>query len=122
MREILFKARATFDGKWIMGDLLQVRGSLVIHHCVNGRRVSDWVHDKTVCQYAWLTDKNGAKVFEGDNIRFKYWDGRVLERTVCWDENYNRFCVWVDGATNVGVNRYLSDDVEVIGNIHDKEE
>ena len=73
----------------------------------------------TVGQYTGLTDKNGVKIFEGDIIRWKHWDGGCHERHVQYDPEWNRFCVRMNGAESLGVNKHLSDDIEVVGNIHD---
>lgn len=133
MREILFKAKRTDTGEWVEGYIYRQPPSIQMDGISHW-----WIHvppvdpdDKggvfnvdpeTVVQYTGMNDKNGKKIFDGDRIRFVTWEEDVMERAVCWDQEHGRFCVWLNGAVTVGVNRYLSDDIEVIGNIHDKED
>lgn len=123
MREILFKAKRLDNGEWVEGyfTMNQSNGNAYITSNVSGCAHPDLVDYSTLCQYIGLKDKNGNKIFEGDTIKFSTWEGALKERAVRWDEEHNRFCVWLNGATTLGVNRYLS-NIEVIGNIHDKEE
>lgn len=123
MREILFKAKRMDNGEWVEGyfTMNPRNKNAYITSNVSGCAHPNLVDPATVCQYIGLTDKNGKKIFEEDNIRFSSWEGASKERTVRWDEEHNRFCVWLNGATSLGVNRYLS-NIEVIGNIHDEAE
>lgn len=121
-REILFKAKRWSDGKWVCGDLNNLQDSTIIHWYNNGCRVADEVDPSTVCKYTGLTDKNGKKIFEGDIIRWTNWKGEQKEAPVCYDPEWNRFCVWLNGAESMGVNKHLSTGgIEIIGSIHDGE-
>ena len=125
MREILFKAKRISDGKWIEGSLIvysdQTTGIVYDIGDIEGMR-KEVVRPETVCQYTGLTDRNGKKIFEGDIIHWTNWNGEQKEAPVCYDQEWNRFCVWLNGAESMGVNIHLSTSgIEVIGSIHDGE-
>lgn len=122
MREILFKAKRWSDGKWVYGDLNNLQAITIISWYNGGCRVADEVDPYTVCQYTGLTDRNEKKIFEGDIIRWTDWKGEQKEAPVCYDQEWNRFCVWLNGAESMGVNKHLSaSGIELIGSIHDGE-
>nr|DAQ65488.1 MAG TPA: YopX protein [Caudoviricetes sp.] len=137
MREILFKAKRLSDGAWVEGFPYwgEYSGAFILQNKAYRRRnartgeikmgddiVPIEVDPSTVCQYAGLTDKNGKKIFEGDIIRWTNWKGEQKEAPVCYDPEWNRFCVWLNGAESMGVNKHLSTGgIEIIGNVHDGE-
>lgn len=127
MREILFKAKRIDNGEWSEGWYCKYPFSRwPLNPCIipsaeaqAGEHKHVEVDPSTVCQYTGLTDKNGKKIFEGDIVKFKDYKGDLQQKTIMWDAEYSRFCVWLDGATSCGVNKYLSNDIEVIGNMYE---
>ena len=112
-REILFKAKTKKTSDWVKG-CVETLGKDNINVMFEVE-----IRPETICQYTGITDKNGKKIFEGDRIRFETFEKETIERIVFWDDEYSRFSVLLNGAIAVGVNRHLSRDIEVIGNVHD---
>lgn len=129
-REILFRGKRLDKfrpGEWIYGYYVPCCfGSFPCRPAIVPEADGQWepfeVDPSTVGQYTGLTDKNGKKIFEGDIIRWVDWKKNVREAAVRYDPEWNRFCVWLNGAESMGVNQHLSEDIEVIGNVHDNPE
>lgn len=120
MREILFRGKRKDNGKWVFGDL---------EH--NGKNVPKWVNGneivpETVGQFTGLTDKNGKKIFEGDIVKgdlgLGYGDNENHIAYIEYQEDGMSFCLVEILEEDFGKCAEISDDLEVIGNIHDNPE
>ena len=134
MREIVFRGKRTDNGEWVEGWYIHTKR----HHCiitgciddgyvVYGHYASDVamyvVNPATVGQYTGLKDKNGRRIFDGDELSWHNGSGAVNFDGGC-------FCVRLHGeieyygrnnpAIDVIFNLYP--ELEVIGNIHDNPE
>lgn len=141
MREYLFRGRTT-NGYWVYGSLIHVENYCCIldHEAQDGYDAAyldsqiGWidgcatpVDPETVGQYTGLEDKNGTSIFEGDIVRTKH--GRMC--IVVWfaNQGYNGWDLQTITTYENCQRRYpdqydlyLSENLEVVGNIHDNPE
>lgn len=136
IREVLFKAKRTDNGKWIEGSL--IRGVFV--RCADNQDIPyilniddiecDYdnfgdltdgfgyyeVNPDTICQFTGLVDKNGDKIWESDIVSI---DEELY--VVTWEEDDAMFAL-----EDVGVIEHFSNVdskwCEVIGNKIDNPE
>ena len=123
MRDILFRGKRMDNGEWVYGfychvprgrldrdeHLIQTvkkSGKMGMLHCVD---------PSTVGQYTGLKDKNGKRIWEGDVL--------TVDREVgCFELKFNENTAMfiMDGdAIRASFNIFGTDEVEVVGNIHD---
>lgn len=141
MREILFRGKRTGDEKWICGHLLEQNipdcHSYIVMSIIaelDNRHIEIMDFDinevipETVGQFTGLTDKNGVKIFEGDICRFKRFNDVHVGKIV-FNVTTASFVMWYQSIVGAygekATHKMLlsvSDDIEVIGSIHDNPE
>lgn len=116
MKEIKFRAKKVFNGKWVIGYLIkEPNGSCWIDNYPNGIRHTVEVVEETVGQYLGSKDLTGVEVYESDV-------GQLGEYTCVLKFNVTegRFW-WVDIISNQWIVGRPS-DARIIGNIYDNPE
>ena len=119
MREILFKAKRLDNGEWVDGFSCCIGPVGQEKHYIIPMYASAFygieVDPSTVCQYTGLKDKNGKRIFEGDNV---YDPHENSIYTVEWNENNAIFQMAHDWRRRSVETAYYC---EIIGNIYDGE-
>lgn len=128
MHEILFRSKRLDNRAWIYGDLRQDKD-------LESAYISGWsdyagesgaergpfehaIDPATVGEYTGLTDKTGAKIFEGDICK----SSLGLLFTVEWDEENARFIGFTIERERRLVYLGREPKVEIVGSIHDNPE
>ncbi len=120
MREILFRGKRLDNGEWVEGFLIcplfdKSRAYIGTLFSIDDHDTDvAEVDPKTVGQFTGLTDRNGARIFEGDFVSAHGYQGYIAMDTDYWEIHWNHsfersLYIW----TNT---------IEVIGNIYDNPE
>ena len=117
-REILFRGKRTDCGEWVTDSETYIRDGDGIWLSDENLNVVT-VIPETVGQYTGLTDKNGVRIFEGDIVSLVKHDGLIYKVVYvpCRYELVNS-----KGVNCFVLDIYKSENIEVIGNIHDNPE
>ena len=123
IREVIFRGKRTDNGEWIEGSLLGIDwcDKPSTYSIAPNTPVSVFysVIPETVGQFTGLTDKNGVRIFEGDIVSLVKHDGLIYKVVYvpCRYELVNS-----KGVNCFVLDIYKSENIEVIGNIHDNPE
>ena len=130
MREILFRGKRDYNGKWVEGSLLVwPDGSTEMCHTnpnSNDELLKVSVSPETVGQYIGMKDRNGKMVFEGDIIELKgcRW-GVGFENTAfaVMEGPSMQFAMFEQYRWDHKKREWVAPDYwEVVGNIYDNPE
>lgn len=129
MREILYRGKRKDNGEWMYGYLVIADERYFIAtypECITSLYYPDDIYTftsfvevipSTIGQYTGLTDKNDARIFEGDIVTMPAYQGGKKKAIVYFKNG--KFAV--DGS-NYNFKDICPKKMEVIGNIHDSSE
>lgn len=130
MREILFRGQREDNGEWVYGYLVKLPSAIMIGDYFNPWYIYVPPKDPednggyyrvipgTVGQYTGWTDKNGVKIFDGDICEIDREGGRF---EIIWDNPCARVAL-VSDELYFAFDQFHSNEISVIGNIHDNPE
>lgn len=131
MREILFRAKETFGGKWVEGyyefgyDAETETPShymWVLNHTEKYGEMF-MVIPETISEFTGLTDKNGKKIFEGDIVEGLFLHSMPVNSVVAFsDGSFGLLWNRAGAETFWAFTSICNVEYEVIGNIHDNPE
>ena len=116
MRDILFRGKRFDNNEWLEGYYCTKGGThfiIIIGQYASGKYyfTDCIVNPKTIGQYTCMVDKNGRRIFEGDIIKYKL---------LCNDDGIGP--VIFSDQCFMPLTFCKSEDIEIIGNIHDNPE
>lgn len=137
MREIKFRGKAEcgieelekqgfkHENGWIYGTYLDgyiVNG--VVESTDEYIALEEWcpIKIETVGQYTGLKDKNGKEIYEGDIIEKTYYSYHQPECSELFEIKYEGLSFHFEHIKGNTFHLPFTEDIEVIGNIHDNPE
>lgn len=120
-REIRFRGKDVFSGKWVYGDLAHnqkiTREGLEPRVMVAGYEVDP----ETVGQFTGLHDKNGTEIYEDDIVALCY--GLPGLEVFAWVRYKDGAFILTEGERDYGfLPSRINLEMTVAGNIHDNKE
>jgi uncharacterized phage protein (TIGR01671 family) len=144
MRNYLFRGKNRYTGEWHYGDLIQGDRVYIqdFEEEENGIILPSKKHEvdpETVGQWTGLTDKNGAKIFEGDLLRFPigksksdkinytsyevfFHDGDHCDYHIGFQIDRTHYHGNICGGYSIPFKPEYTSKMEIEGNIHDNPE
>lgn len=130
-REILFRGKSISTGEWIEGNFIN-RGQTGLEYIRNNDSLLK-VDPATVGQYVFLEDVNDKKIFTGDILKDPDREGEYVIDFIGGgfglftmkeyiDLKHKRAVILWDGLSEPQTAFFVTQNLKVIGNIHDKEE
>lgn len=111
MREIRYRAKSIFDGRWVYG-LPRIRDGLnhILIEESNGAG-----HDAdpdTLGEWTGCKSKSGVDIYEGDIVKHLVFDIEEINQ-IKWDKDHARFLPRADEGS------FPAEDFEILGNIYE---
>lgn len=132
MRAVIFRGKRVDTGEWVYGSFIpdlrevyngdtDVFGYIKPFGRTKEERIMVEVDRETVGQYADRKDKYGTKIFEDDIVYAPFWIPNGTGKGVIsfFDSAFR--IVWEDAHHYDDLLSYMG-DIEVVGNIHDRQE
>lgn len=129
MRPILFMGKRTDNGEWVFGWYSCITKGAHCDPIKNACYITTFnkldngeiiltkmfeVDPETVGQFTGRFDRNNVKIFEGDIILYNEEKGTIVFNDGVFDVNF--------GVWSISICDFYDNELEVIGNIHEKED